>query len=78
MWLLLFKTRQTNKQSNADPISIQGAAQTAAAIVGNNMAAVVAHVATATVAAAPATAVVADLAAVVTDTDSVTAAAPTD
>ena len=42
------------------------------------MAVVIADVAAATVAAAPTTAVLADLAAIVTDTDFVTAAAPTD
>ena len=68
---------KANKPSNADPISIQGAAQTAAAIVGNNMAAVVADVAAGTVAAAPVTSVVTDLAAVVMEADSVTATART-
>ena len=78
MWLLLFKMRsKVNKPSNAAPITTPKVAQTAVAVVGANVTAVVADVAAATVAAAPVTAVVTDLAAVVTDVDSVTTAAPT-
>ena len=69
---------KTNRLLNVAPTYAQGAAQTATAIVGTNMAVVVADVAAATVAAAPATAVLTDLAAIFTEADFVTAAAPTD
>ena len=66
-----------NKTRNTAPIYAQEASRTTEAIIGTNMAAVVADVAATTVAKSPATAVIADLAAVFTDADSVTAAAPT-
>ena len=67
-----------NKTRNTAPIYAHEASRTTEAIVGTNMAAVVADVAATTVAKSPATAVIADLAAIFTDADSVTAAAPTD
>ena len=79
MWSLMFQMKpKINKLRNTVPIYAQEASRTTETIVGTNMAAVVADVAATTVAKSPEAAVIADLAAVFTDTDSVTAAAPTD
>ena len=79
MWSLMFQMKpKTNKLKNTAPIYAQEASRTTEAIIGTNMAVVVADVAATTVAKSPATAVIADLAAVVTDADSVPAAAQTD